>query len=326
MKAILIKQRGGPENLVIEDYLKPESKDGFVLIQVKAFGLNRAEIYMRKGDWGETTDIIGIECVGLVAEDPSGELKKGDQVAAMVGGMARNLNGSYAEYTLVPKANVIVFRSKLPWNELAAIPESYATAWAILNWGLEAKESQVLLIRGATSTIGMAGIVLAKQLGIKVIATTRSAEKTSLLDALGADHVIIDPGSISDQVKEIYPGGVDLVIELVGNSSLPDSLACTKAMGTLCLAGFLGGLKPIENFQPIFQIPNGIRLCTLASALSFGQTGFEFSKIPLQRIIADIEENKIQNILRKTFGVDQISEAHRLVESNNVNGKVVIQW
>src|SRR5258708_22996344 len=97
MKAILIKQKGGPENLIMEEYRKPEPKEGFVLIQIRAFGLNRAELYMRKGAWGETPDIIGIECVGLVAEDPSGEFKKGQQVAAMAGGLARTLNGSYAE-------------------------------------------------------------------------------------------------------------------------------------------------------------------------------------------------------------------------------------
>jgi NADPH:quinone reductase-like Zn-dependent oxidoreductase len=281
---------------------------------------------MRKGDWGDTADIIGIECVGVVAEDPSNELKNGQQVAAVVGGMARTLNGSYAEYTLVPKANIIPFNSSLPWNELAAIPESYSTAWAILNWCLDAKRNEVLLIRGATSTVGMAGIILAHQMGMKVIATTRSAEKISILKSLGADHVIIDEGNISREVKAIYPDGVDCVMELVGNNTLPDSLTSTKVMGTVCLAGFLGGLQPIENFQPIFQIPNSIRLSTLASALSFGQKGFEFSKIPMQKMISDIEENKIENILRKTFRVEDIAEAHRFVESNKVNGKVVVEW
>ena len=107
MKAILIKQAGGPENLSVTEYDKPKAKEGLVLIEVKAFGINRAELYMRKGEWGETTDIIGIECVGIVAEDPSGEFKKGQKVAAICGGMSRMVNGSYAEYTNVPKRNVI---------------------------------------------------------------------------------------------------------------------------------------------------------------------------------------------------------------------------
>jgi NADPH:quinone reductase len=119
MKAILIKQKGGPENLVLTEYPSPTPREGFVLVQIKAFGINHAEIYMRKGDWGDTTDIIGIECVGIVVEDPSGEYKKGQKMATMVGGMARSINGSYAEYINVPRANVIAFRSELPWNELA---------------------------------------------------------------------------------------------------------------------------------------------------------------------------------------------------------------
>jgi NADPH2:quinone reductase len=326
MKAILIKQKGGPENLVIEEYNKPKAGEDTVLIRIKAFGLNRAELYMRKGQWEETSDIIGIECVGVVEEDPSGVLKQGQQVAAMVGGMARNINGSYAEYTVVPAANVIPFSSSLPWNELAAIPETYATAWAILHWCLDAKPGETLLVRGGTSTIGMAGIILGRQLGMRVLATSRSEEKLSLLSALGAENTFVDRGEVAGQVLKAYPEGVDKVMELIGASTLPDTFRSVKPKGGVCMAGFLGGLAPIENFQPIFQIPNSIRLSTLASAFSFGNKGFEFARIPLQQIIADIEANRIPNILRKTFRASEIHEAHRLMEANEVNGKVVMVW
>jgi NADPH:quinone reductase-like Zn-dependent oxidoreductase len=326
MKAILVKEKGGPENLILTDYEMPVPREGYVLIAVKAFGINRAELYMRKGDWGDTADIIGIECVGVVVEDPSGGLTEGQSVAAMVGGMARTINGSYAEYVLVPKSNVIPFRSGLPWNELAAIPEAYATAWGILNWGLDARAGETLLIRGGTSTIGMAGIILAKQMGMTVIATTRSEEKIPGLKELGVDEVVIDNGDISRSVLAICPDGVDKLMELIGTPTLADSFRCTRAMGSVCLAGFLGGLMPMEQFQPIFQLPNSIRLTTLASALAFGQKGFELSKIPLARIIRDIEEGRIPNILRKTFPAACIGEAHRAVEGNRINGKVVVQW
>lgn len=326
MKAILINEKGGPENLVLSDYAKPTAMHDSILIQVRAFGINRAEIYMRRGDWGDTTDIIGIECVGVVEEDPSGEFKKGQQVAAMVGGMARSINGSYAEFVNVPKTNVVPFRSSLPWNQLAAIPETYATAWAILNWCLEGRQGETLLIRGGTSTLGMAGIILARQMGMKVVATTRNAEKTGLLKEFGADSVIIDEGNIRDQLTAIYPSGVDKVMDLVGTVSLDDSMACIRPRGSICLAGFLGGLKPIEQFQPIFQVPGTIRLTTLASAFTFGQKGFELSEIPLQQIITDIEEGRIRNILNRTFSAGNIADAHRLVETNAANGKVVVQW
>jgi NADPH2:quinone reductase len=326
MKAILVKKRGGPENLVISEYPTPIPQKGFVLIQIKAFGINHAEFYMRKGDWGDTADIIGIECVGVVSEDPSGEYGKGQKVATMVGGMARSINGSYAEYINVPKANVIPFHSELPWNELAAIPEAYGTAWAMLNWSLDAKAGEVILIHGGTSTVGLASIVLAKQMGMRVIATTRSTTKTSVLKEMGADDVIIDEGKISDKVKRLYPDGVDKVIELVGNNSLPDSLSYIRPMGSIVLAGFLGGMGPLENFHPVFQIPNCVRLTSLGSTFVFGQKGFEYAKIPLQKIISDIGNGQIRNILRKTFAASDIADAHRLAELGEVNGKVVVEW
>ena len=326
MKAILIKEKGGPDNLVLAEYPSPRPMEGFVLVQVKAFGINHAEIYMRRGDWGDTTDIIGIECVGVVVEDPSGEYKEGQKVATMVGGMARSINGSYAEYINIPRSNVIAFRSELPWNELAAIPESYGTAWTLLNWSLDAKAGETIVIHGATSTVGMAGIILAKQMGMQVIATTRSVKKESLLRALGADEVIIDSGKISGQVAALYPEGVDKVLELIGNSSLADSLEYIRPMGSIVLAGFLGGLAALEHFHPIFQIPKCIRLTALGSSFIFGQKGFEYSKIPLQKIISDIEAGSIRNILRKTFSVEKIAEAHALAESGEVNGKVVVEW
>jgi len=326
MKAILIKQKGGVENLQITEYKKPLSVDGFVLIQIKAFGLNRAEVYMRKGEWPETTNIIGIECVGIVEDDPSDELQSGQQVAAFVGGMARSINGSYAEYILVPKANVIPFKSSLPWNELAAIPESYATAWAILHWGLDAKSGEKLFVRGGTSTLGMACIILGNQLGMQVIATSRSANKIALLKDMGATAIYLDDDSITKKVLLEHPEGVDKLVELIGTSTLQNSFGLVRPRGAICMAGFLGGLNPIENFQPIFQIPNSIRLSTFASAFSFGQKGFEFSQIPLQQIISDIEEKKIPNILSKTFNAKDIREAHSLMESNQANGKVVMVW
>jgi NADPH:quinone reductase len=130
MRAIVIKEFGGPEVLAIEDRPMPALQPGFVLIEVKAFGLNRAEIYMRKGAWGKTAEISGIECVGVVSRDPSGHWSKGEKVMALVGGMGRDVNGTYAEFVAVPAANVVAITSELGWDELAAIPESYATAWS----------------------------------------------------------------------------------------------------------------------------------------------------------------------------------------------------
>src|SRR5882672_5213831 len=196
MKAILINEKETAENLTISEYAKPESKEGFVLIKNKAFGLNRAEVYMRKGKWGETHDIIGIEFAGIVENDPSGTFKKGQKVVSFVGGLARDFGGSYAEYVSVPLQNIIPIETALPWDELAAIPESFSTAWSVLNWGCEAKAGQSLLIRGGTSTVGLAIIILAKQMGLTVVATSRSEEKFAILTGYGADNTILDDGKI----------------------------------------------------------------------------------------------------------------------------------
>src|SRR5499426_1078999 len=127
MRAILRTAFGGPEVLVIREIPEPEPKEGHVVIEVKAFGLNHAELHMRKGEWAEIADISGIECVGLVKSCPGGEFPIGARVAALMGGLGRTINGSYAEYTRVRASNVALIESGLPWAELAAIPETYAT-------------------------------------------------------------------------------------------------------------------------------------------------------------------------------------------------------
>ena len=140
MRAIVIQKFGGPEGLVIKEIPDPEPKPGHVVIQVKAFGINHAEMHMRRGEWAEAAEVSGIECVGLVKSCPGGEFAVGTKVAALMGGLGRTINGSYAEYTRPPAANVAQIESDLPWEDLAAIPESYATAWTCLFRNLELAE------------------------------------------------------------------------------------------------------------------------------------------------------------------------------------------
>lgn len=324
MKAILVKEKGTTGNLVIGDYKKPELKSGFVLIKNKAFGVNRAEIYMRKGEWGQTHDIIGIEFAGIVENDPSATFRPGQKVISFVGNLAREFGGSYAEYVCVPVQNIIPVETNLPWNELAAIPESFATAWSVLHWGVQAKAGQSILVRGATSTVGLALIILAKQMNLTVIATSRSEDKFSVLKKYGADYTLADDGKIQERVRQIFPDGVTSVAELIGTVTLTDSLACVQTHGTVCVIGFLGGLVPLENFMPLLQIPSGVKLTSFGSAFVIGNRDFPYSAIPMQKIISDIEHKKIPNILAETFDFAEISDAHALMESNSVNGKIVV--
>ena len=225
MKAIVIQQYGGPEQLVMQDLPDPEPMSGHVVIEVKAFGINHAETHMRKGEWAEAAKVSGIECVGLVAACPGGEFTVGQKVAALMGGMGRTINGSYAEYTRVPTSNVVPIESGLSWEELAAIPESYATAWTCLHRNLDLRAGQTLVIRGATSALGQAALNIAAQAGAQVTATTRNRERISKLEALGAQRVELEGSDLSRRI----PKPSDAVLDLIGNSTILDSLGMVGA-------------------------------------------------------------------------------------------------
>ena len=322
MQAIVRNQYGGPEQLVLTDIPTPVPEPGEVLIKVRAFGINRAETYMRKGEWGEVARVSGIECVGLVESDPSGSLAQGQTVAAIMGGMGRTRNGSYAEYTKVSLSNVFAIETSLSWENLAAIPESYATAWSCLfgNIGIEA--GQVLFVRGGTSALGQAAINIAKHAGVMVLTSTRSESKAQLLKSLGAAQVLIENGELSSAVREHYPDGIDGVLDLLGDSTMLDSLRMTRKNGHVCLAGFLGGHAPV-SFEWVTNLPFGVHLNSFAS-FALGTKDFPLSDIPMQQIIERVAEGTYQARPVKVFPFEKLSDAHRLMESNNANGKIVV--
>jgi NADPH:quinone reductase len=266
MRAIVIQKFGGPENLVIKELPDPEPKPGHVVIQVKAFGINHAEMHMRRGEWAEAAEVSGIECVGLVKSCPSGEFAVGTKVAALMGGLGRTINGSYAEYTRPPATNVAQIDADLPWEDLAAIPESYATAWTCLFRNLQLAEGQTLVIRGAMSSFGQAALNMAVNAGARVIATARNQDRFQKLEALGARRVEIEGPDLSERIAERKQ--VDTVLDLVGNSTILDSLAMLRRGGRACLAGFLGGLAPVPDFNPLLQMSSGVHFSFFGSLCS----------------------------------------------------------
>src|ERR1700739_5127756 len=179
MRAIVLEKFGGLDSLVYTDIPKPLPTDGEVVIEVRGFGINHAELHMRRGEWAEAAEVSGIECVGIVDSCPGGEFPVGAKVAALMGGLGRTINGSYAEYTRVRAANVAPIDSELPWSALAALPETYAVAWTCLFRNLDLKAGQTLVIRGATSSFGQAALKMAVAAGARVIAPARSRERFS---------------------------------------------------------------------------------------------------------------------------------------------------
>jgi len=321
MRAIMRTRFGGPEVLEIRDIPKPEPKAGHAVIRVKAFGVNHAEKHMREGNWAEIADVSGIECVGVVESCPGGEFAVGTKVAALMGGLGRTINGSYAEYTLAPVTNVASIESDLSWAELAAIPETYATAWTCLFRNLELAEGQTLVVRGATSSFGQAAVNMAVNAGATVIATTRSRDRFPLLEALGASRVEVEGPDLSKRIAEAKT--IDAVLDLVGNSVILDSLNMLRRGGRACLAGWLGGLDPIRDFNPLLQMASGVYL-TFFGSFVFGTPGFPLSDVPLQAIAADIAAGKYSAKPSRVFRFEDIQEAHRVMDENRANGKMVV--
>jgi len=321
MRAIVLEKFGGLDSLVYKEIPDPEPKAGHVVIEVKAFGLNHAEMHMRRGEWAEAAKVIGIECVGLVKVCPGGEFPVGAKVAALMGGLGRTINGSYAEYTRAPASNVALIESDLPWAELAAIPETYATAWTCLFRNLEIAKDQLLVIRGATSSFGQAAVNMAVNAGARVIATTRNKQRFTMLEELGAERVDLEGPDLSKRIAEAKR--LDAVLDLVGNSTILDSLAMLRRGGRACLAGWLGGLAPIKDFNPLAQMPSGVYL-TFFGSFVFGTPGFPLSDVPLQEIAQQVAAGRLKAKPTRVFGFEEIHEAHRVMEAGEAGGKMVV--
>jgi NADPH2:quinone reductase len=320
MRAVVIEHPGGPEVLQIRDRPVPDAGPGQVRIAVKAFGLNRSELHFRQGvgHSGSFPRVPGIEAVGVVDADPSGRLEPGQQVATMMGGMGREFDGGYAEYVTVPAAQVLPFRSDLPWDVLGAVPEMLQTAYGSLQIGLEASAGQTVLIRGGTSSIGLAAAVLAHRRGMTVVSTTRSEDRRGLLTSLGIEHVVIDDGEVAARVREIFPDGVDGAIELVGVNVMFDTLRAVRTGGTVCFTGMLSDNWTIPEFYPMAWLPNGVRLTAYSG---------EASDLPapeLQSFLDDVATGTARVPIGRVYALEEIAAAHRDMEAGAVGGKAVV--
>ncbi len=320
MRAVVLDAPGPPEALALRDLPVPEPRPGHVLIRVTASGLNRSELHTRLGlaDGVTFPRVLGIEATGYVAACPGGEFAEGARVVAMMGGMGRTFDGGYAEYTNVPAAQVTEVHTDLDDAVLGAIPEMLQTAYGSLTVGLDARPGETLLIRGGTSSIGLATAVLAKQRGMTVLATTRDLARSELLTGVGVDHVVLDDGAVAPRVRAILPDGVDRALELVGTPSLPDTLAAVRVHGVACVSGMLSNVWTIPDFYPIAYLPRGVRLA------GYGGDASDLPADVLQRFCDDVAAGRATVPRGRTFRLAEIAEAHRLMEEGHAGGKLVV--
>ena len=320
MLAVVLDAPGPPEALTIRELPIPRPEKGWVLVEVKAFGLNRSELHTRIGlaDGVVFPRVLGIEATGVVADCPGAEFEIGQQVAAMMGGMGRTFDGGYAKFTCVPASQIVPFESDLDWATLGAVPEMLQTAYGSLTVGLDGQPHQSILIRGGTSSIGMATAVLAKQREMVVLATTRNPAKAEALTALGVDHVVVDDGEIASKVRAIVSDGVDAALELVGTPTLRDTLRSTRVGGVVCFTGMLSNEWIVEDFYPIEFIPTGVRLT------AYGGDANDLPADVLQDFLDKAAAGVMTIPIHRTYRFDEIVDAHRDMEAGVATGKLVV--
>ena len=315
MKAVMIDKPTKGEDVGLSKTAVPEDKPRWVVVKVKAFGMNHSEEILREfeiqNDYIQKPIIPGIECVGEIVNASDSGWKVGQKVVALMGGMGRSFNGSYAEYALLPIHHVFPIESELLWMDMAAIPETYFTAWGSLFQCLRLTKEDKLLVRGATCALGYVAIQLAKAVGCTVVGTTHREGKMQLLKDAGCDECILDDGSLCGKVS-----GITKALELIGIKTLKDTMMIIEQGGMVCNTGVLGKVYEWNHFDPIKDIPNGICL-----------TGF-YSNDPTKSVMQDIfcfmDEHQLKPLIGATYRFEDIREACIALDSGKVNGKIVV--
>ena len=218
----------------------------------------------------------------------------------------------------MPVGQVVPFRSGLDWAVLGAVPEMLQTAYGSLTVGLDAQPGQSILVRGGTSSVGMATAGLAKQRGMTVLATTRNPAKGAALTGAGADHVLIDDGQVAAQVRQLFPDGADSALELVGTPTLPDTLRSVRVHGVVCFTGMLSNQWTVRDFYPIDYLPRGVRLT------AYGGGAADQPPRLLHGFLDSVAAGTAAVPIGRVYRLDQIVQAHADMEANRVSGKLVV--
>ena len=323
MRAVALSAPGPVENLRLITLPLPPERDGWVRIRVEAFGLNRSELKLRLGLGVGVTfpRVPGIEAAGTVDAAPAGSgLAAGQKVVAMMGDMGRTYDGGYAEYASVPLSQVIPVDTDLPWEVLGALPEMVQTAYGSLTIGLDLQPDQSVLIRGGTSSVGLAAAALAAWRGATVLSTTRRPDRLASLTEHGVDHALLDTGEVAPAVRELYPDGVDAGLDLVGTPTLPDTLRAVRVHGTVCFSGSLSNQWTVRDFSPNEYLPKGVRLA------GYSGDAADLPRDAFQDIVDAVAAGRLAFPVDRVYdGLEQVRQAHDDMEHDRATGKLVVR-
>ncbi|MEM7274298.1 MAG: zinc-binding dehydrogenase [Actinomycetota bacterium] len=329
MQAYVVRTPGGPDVLEPAELPDPSPRPGWVLIAIKAFGLNRAEAITRAGGSGDAVPfprVIGIECVGEVIDGGGTDLAPGQIVAAAMGGLGRAHDGSYATKTLARRENVFALRTGLDWTTLAAIPETYFTARGCLavTGSLDRDGGQPpprVLVRPGASALGLAIAQITGDLGGEVIGVTRSPGKRDRLLAGGMTDVLVSSRPVADQVRARWPEGPTAVVDTIASdATIADGLDALAGQGMLCLAGSLADSYATE---PAGGAATAFARDDVTFYSSEGLTA-AVDTAHLQTIVDKVEAGTYSANIDTVLPFDRLVEAHRRMEANEFAGKVVI--
>jgi NADPH2:quinone reductase len=322
MLAIEIAHPGDPDVLRAVERPTPQLADGEVLVRVEAAGVNRPDIFQRRGGYPPppgASDLLGLEIAGTVV-DVRGDTRwrPGDRVCALIAG------GGYAEYCAVPAPQCLPIPEGMDAVTAAAIPETYFTVWSNLFQRGRLTAGERVLVHGGTSGIGSTAIQLGRAFGATMIATAGSDAKCEACLSLGAAHAInYRTRDFVAAVKEVTNGeGVDIVLDIVGGDYLPRNIDCLRMDGRLILVGLMGGAKAEIRLFPIMQ-----KRLTITGSLLRPRTVAEKGAIAREleeKVWPLLARGEARPIVHATFPLREAAAAHRLLESGEVIGKVVL--
>lgn len=327
MKAWAITETGGPEVLVQRELESRDPAPGEVKIAVRAFGVNAAERYRRLGVMGPIDGIVvpGIEAVGEVLSDPSGRFEAGAKVATMMGGLQFDRTGSYAEEVVVRGSNVVALPdTTLGWAELAALPQSYLTAWGAIEQQLRIREGMTLVVRGAGSALGLAAVSFAATIvGARVIATVRHVEQFDELARLGAAVSILESENLVDQILELSEGGADGVLDIIGGPGIVASSRLVRPFGAVAVVGLLAGPPVLENVNLMTDLGMGVSVGFFRSEV-IGTPALPIDGRPLADVIRAIEDGRLPSLVARQYEFSDVRALHEDLEGSRSAGKLVV--